>query len=47
MNSYPRGARLLFWLSRRTGVGVQQLYDVTPLRWLITLLDSLDGNPPT
>ena len=47
MNIYPVGARLLFWLNKQTGVGVQQLYDVAPLRWLIILLDKIDGRPPT
>ena len=47
MNKYPLGARLLFWVHRQTGVGVQQLYSVPPLRWVITLLDKLDGKPPT
>lgn len=47
MKAYPIGSRLLFWLHKRTGVGVQQLYAVAALRRAITLLDKLDGNPPT
>ena len=47
MRAYPYGSRLLFWLHKRTGVGVQQLYAVAPLRWAITLLDKLTGKPPT
>jgi hypothetical protein len=47
MNEYPWGARLLFWAHRKTGMGVQELYEVSPFRWLITALDNLSGKPPT
>ena len=47
MRAYPIGSRLLFWLHKKTGVGVQQLYAVWALRFCITLLDKLAGKPPT
>jgi hypothetical protein len=47
MSNYPRGTRLLFLASRVSGIGVHELYQFAPLRWLITLLDKLDGRPPT
>lgn len=47
MRAYPIGSRLLFWLHKRTGIGVQQLYEVWALRLCITLLDKLAGKPPT
>ena len=47
MRAYPIGSRLLFWLHKRTGIGVQQLYGVWALRACITLLDKLAGKPPT
>lgn len=47
MRAYPYGSRLLFWLHKRTGVGVHQLYAVAALRFCITLLDKLAGKPPT
>jgi hypothetical protein len=47
MKQYPWGTRLLFWAHHLTGKGVQELYEVVPLRWFITLLDNLTGKPPT
>lgn len=46
MEKYPLGTRLLFWANRRSGVGVYELYECRPFRWLITLLDSLAGKAP-
>lgn len=37
--SYPRGSRLLFWLHRRTGLGIHELYVFRPVRWAVNLLD--------
>lgn len=37
--SYPRGTRLLFWLHRRTGLGIHELYVFRPVRWAVNLLD--------
>jgi hypothetical protein len=47
MNLYPWGARLLFWAHEKTGLGVQELYSFSALRWAITALDKLTGKPPT
>lgn len=44
---YPMGTRLLFWLHKRTGRGVHELYSIPALRWAITALDRLAGKPPT
>ena len=42
---YPRGTRLLLWLNRATGVGVQQLYEFRLLSYLVSLLDMDAVNP--
>jgi hypothetical protein len=45
MQDYPAGARLLFWVSAKSGVGVQQLYCFWPFRLAMTLADKLEGRP--
>lgn len=43
MQDYPAGARLLFWVSKKTGVGIHQLYCFLPFRFAMTLADKLEG----
>lgn len=45
MRAYPLGTRLLFAGSRWTGLGVHELYQLRPVRLLVTLLDRLSGSP--
>lgn len=47
MQIYPLGTRIMLHVALLTRCDLCVVYRVSAFRWLITVLDNLEGTPPT